>query len=305
VTLLSGVSLASAESEPADSEQQAAHMTRGVDRLLDNLTALSSVSLEADVVVVFDRSLGPDAPSMPIGEPIMGSFRFIASGEGWRKGSVLDPDKYPGMNVEVADDGEWHQYFDHASGTLSIGVSGPARATGMELPNPFLSLGQFLISPMEQEQSVEVPFAEMRARAGLFDSSSLHPDGAGSLVLDAHSEDGDPGQRSVLTPGREDDTGLIKSIERIDPQGRLLTRTRFEDWSPADDAVPGPGVALWPRLVTFHAYDPGTAEQVGSIQMRITALETGGLRVDPFDAFRLNWSLAENFWISDEEVFIR
>jgi len=303
-TLLSSATIASAATEPDGGEQAAAtRAVRAVEQALDNLATLSSVSLEADVVVVFDRSLGPDAPSMPIGEPILGSFRYIASDEGWRKRSLLDPDKYPGMNVEVADDGEWYQYFSRSSGTLAIAASGPSRTTGMELPNPLLALGQFLVSPSEQADSVEVPFAEMRTRAAAFDSAVLQRNADGSLVFQTDVEEG-LNQRFSIECVPED-PGLINVIDRFDDAGRLLTRTRFEHWAPADEASDLPGAAMWPRLVTFSAYDPATSEMAGSIQMSVSVLETGGLRIDPDEAFRLDWSLAENFWISEEEVFIR
>jgi len=264
--------------------------------LADQLINTDRYSLRADVEVVLHEKIDP---RIVIDEPIHGIYEFNCDGDKWRKRSYLDPQRYPGMNTDIAYNGEVYQYCTPEDGRVALSFGGgDERAIGVSLPNPIAALSQFMTDtevladtdqpPRVQKSRVldaDLDTLVWRSDArsstlrGAFPAAAVGTDGLNELVL----------ADSARSPVR---------IERMNGS-RLMQRTIFSDWN---DYVDQDGkVSTWPTTIMFESYHPGSGDLVGSIEMTIIEFSV----TESTKPFLINLDEMESVWVDQTERFVK
>jgi len=240
-----------------------------LETLAAQIAAFERGSIRADVEMSFFRSL-EDAT------PMRGAFEFDASGEKWRKRSVVEPGRAMSMDTEIAYDGETYQYADRTAGLLSIARGTDQRNRGMALPNPLVLMGQWLV-PRHDEDPQDVTLGMLRNAAESFDIERVRWEKREGEVFGilpgAASSFGDYDVR--ITPPREGEAAIIELM--VCDSGEAFSRTRLSDWRD----VAG---KRWPHRLDIDLVDPVKSQPVGVMRMTITSLTHD----EPGDVFSLD-----------------
>ncbi len=264
--------------------------------LADQFARLGSVSFTAHVTATMNTPI--PGSGIAVGEPIVGAFEYRATGDRWARVSLLDEEKYPGMNTVVAFDGSFYSYVMNDAGVVSVSVGGPERATGMSLPNPILELGRFC-APTTDENT-DLLLSRVRAAAVAAPTPIEITESAGATFVTTAGGI-TAGVETVLVH-EYDAAGLLRRVEqRLAETGATLMAIQCADHMTfLDDAG---RESVWPTLVTFIGYDPATGQDAGTIEMEIVGLS---LRAADAEAgtFSPDWDAA-NVWMADLGMFIR
>ncbi|RMH25682.1 MAG: hypothetical protein D6693_08585 [Planctomycetota bacterium] len=271
---------------------------RALNDLTGQFASLDAVSLGARVTVTVHEAI-PGA-GVPVGEPIEGFFEYAADGARWRRSSVLDASKFPGMNTTVAYDGSAYSYTMRDQKITSVSFAGPRRATGMSLPNPILELGRFCAPGDDLNTDLLLASVRAGARAGVTPVEIRPRDGGGATVRCAGDRiDGaqtmfdltfDAPGRVVRVERRDAATGAAMSVIECDSH----VERRGADGR----------VAQWPTRFTFLGMDPATGQAGVTIEMELVWLTTGTDAAGSV-SFSPAWSEPGRIWIDELGLFIR
>lgn len=284
-----------------------AHVTRQF-RLLDKL----SVSALVEVVQSQNRPYDPGDPA-PIGDcdgivarpafPVgttQGHYEYVASGNRYWISSQLDPAKVPGLQTQVAYDGQSFQLL-LSGGLLSIGRQDSASLLPI-VNHPLLELIQFRYPLTDDNSRFHLRLQDIRQDtdpAGFFDvpwasvseggrmlDRAIFPGGTYEGLAYVHHVYAPPGEHHL--PVR---------IDRVTNTYRV-TSAEFCDYLRVDSAS---GPVFAPLLVVLRLFDANGEEQ---IHMSYTITHIGvDEPVNP-DAFLINRELAQKIWDDEARVFL-
>ncbi len=209
-------------------------------------------------VIVHDPSEARDgvAPQTAI----TGVLSYYADGTRWRMNSFLDPERFAGMQTDIAWDGAQFQYFRRDAGVLDV-IAGPApEASGLCLPNPLFELLCYLQPVPDPEGGRQTRFTDLKAKASTAALLAAAPNTLverdrrtlSRTVFPGSMHQGRAYKHHVYS--RPDRPGVPLEIERVDDQGTVITRSRFDGWD--EYATPAGGTMLWPRSIRLEIMDP-------------------------------------------------
>ncbi len=265
-------------------------------RLAEQIANLQSISFSARVTATVNTPI--PGSGITVGEPIEGAFEYRAIGDRWARVSILDEEKYPGMNTVVAFDGSFYSYTSNNAGVVSVSVGSPERTIGMSLPNPILELGRF--TAPHNDENIDLLLTRIRAAATTPPAPISVTESAGSTFVTT-SGGLTAGVETVLMH-EYDAAGLLRRVEqRIAGSDTKLMAIECADHATfLDDAG---HASVWPRVVTFVGYDPATGQPAGTIVMEIVDLSLRAADAEA-GAFSPNWDAAR-VWMDDLGNFIR
>jgi hypothetical protein len=232
---------------------------------------------------------------------IMGEIEYWAAGDNYRINSYVDPAKYPGMDTQVAYNGERFQLLRLSASTLSYSVRDSASLLPI-LPNPLLELLQFRY-PVTDENSPyrlrlkdivkdkipdafwNVEWVSVKEKHRILERAEF-PGGTYEGQEYVHAVYAVPGSRNK--PVR---------IDRVTARGPV-TSAEFSHYFRVDTAD---GPSFWPRRVVLKAFDV-EGEQVGKISFIITSFSLGA-KIPP-ETFTISLEAAERVWDDDRAEFV-
>lgn len=243
--------------------------------LFQRVTQLESLGLTASVQF---RPIQPEHAEsccplqVQAGEVIEGSFSYMADGIMWRMDSFLDPAQYPQMNTTILYNGAHFAYQANNAGVLSIKTGAPPSVWGMMLMNPAFEIIQFLLPLNDDNEGRQPQLVEAKAAAAAALTGSVHWE---TVTFEGKSFERAefPGavyhdvaytHRLYTLPGQRD---RPRVIDRVDTEGRVITRTRFSGYE--DVIVPSGAPWAWPKSVLWQAFHPGDSSLVLEVAMTL------------------------------------
>lgn len=235
------------------------------------------------------------------GEAIFGHVGYWAADDRYRISSHVDPDRFPGMQTDIAYDGRRFQLL-RSDGTLSY--SGHDSAVILPvLPNPLLDLVQFRY-PLTDENYQFAPrlkdVRNDRPPTGFFDVPWVSVDDGGRSLERAifpggtyegrsyvHQVYALPGQRH--TPAR---------IERVTEDGVMMTSAEFTDYCQLDTPS---GPTYWPQEVVLRAFD-SQGNEVVKMSFVLSTIEVDA--EIPEEVFVISTQAAARVWDDDRREFV-
>ena len=213
----------------------------------------------------------------------------------------MDPALYPGMNTEIAFNGEVYQYFTPDDGRLAMAFTGgDRRPLGMTLPNPLAGAAQFMV-PFNATPN-DIPFPVIRNAASGFDPHvaswmqsadgesvvGVFPGGSLDLLeLEHHFSYSGEGEPVVIET-------------RVAANDAVLTRITIDEFQ----AVAAAGVThILPHVVTFDGIDPSTGQPGARLEMRIQQIVVDGFAVDG-DAFDIDLDQVSSICVDETREFL-
>jgi len=190
---------------------------------------------------------------------IMGNLRYYTDGARWRMNSFLDPAKFAGMQTDIAWDGTHFQYFRRDAGVLDV-TAGPApEASGLSLPNPIFELLCYLQPVPDPEGGRQPRLTDIKAQAstaallGSVPNTPVQRDRRtlSRTIFPGSTYQGRAYHHHVYS--RPDKPGVPLEIERVDDQGTVITRSRFDGWD--EYATPAGDAMVWPRSIRLEIMD--------------------------------------------------
>ncbi len=270
------------------------------------LRALHSLHVVADArIVIWDAALLHEAGAttgVRPGEEVVGRFETWALGPKYRISSFVDPDRLPGMEVQVAYDGERFQLL--LDGTLSTSHAGDRTWALPVLPDPLLQLVQIqhplsdatadtvlrLKDVQAEEPAVDVSWSQAIWHDAVVDGQAMW-----TTTLPGPVYEGRAYWFRVYVD--EHSGGQVRRIERFDERG-ILTRTQFDDHRPVQTRA---GRATLPHRVDLQLFSPpGTVAL--SIELTISELQVDAEL--PHDVFVIEPTLAQRIWDDDAMAFV-
>jgi hypothetical protein len=270
--------------------------------LITQFQSASSLSFSASVAQVFSSSNAPpcEAEPSPPPEPVEGQLDYLASGDNYRINSYLEPDKAPGMQTQVAWDGQKFQLL-LSNGTLSCSSRNSASLLPI-LPNPLLELLQFRYPLTDENYRFDISLKDVR--------DDRIPDEFFNVVWTRVEEGDRILERAVFPGGTYEDQTYVHQvytlpghrnmpvrIDRVTKSGRI-TSAEFSDYVRLESSQ---GPTFWPRNVVLLAFDLDGIE-AGRISYAI-----GNLAVNtehPKAAFVLDPAAATRIWDDDRGTFV-
>lgn len=255
------------------------------------------------------RLVGPERPFVPqAGVPISGRLEYRASGDRYRIASDLEPDKYPGLQSQVAYDGETFQLLlDNNFFSYSEQDKGTALPV---LPNPVLELLQFRYPLADANYGLELRLKDIWndrvpqefRKVGLRDVKNVTWTEVreGDRLLERAIFPGGTfeDQRYVLhvlvEPGRRN---MPVRIDRVSDSGQRAS-TEFSDYIRLDSAG---GPSFWPKKVVIRAFESDETE-VARVSFAISDIVLDAEY--PQAAFTLDSCSATNVWDDDRGAFV-
>jgi len=279
----------------------------GLCDLLQQFKTVASLSYSATVEIEVPDAAGRAVVSCdscfqgasPL-DPILGYFEYTASGDRYKVVSFAEPDRYPGVQTQVAFDGQRFQLL-LPNGTLSY--SAHDSNSGLPtLPDPMFQLLQFCYPLTDANTAIELRLKDVQSDTtthGECDASWV-PVQVGTHMLD----------RAVLPGGTYEGVAYVHHvyvqpsgrnrpvrIDRIADYGRLSS-TEFSDYIQVDTAR---GPTFWPLSIVFRMYDADGAELIAVF------FEIHNLTVDaefPRSTFAIDPAQASRIWDGEQRAFV-
>ena len=226
---------------------------------------------------------------------IMGHLRYYTDGTRWRMNSFLDPAKFAGMQTDIAWDGAQFQYFRRDAGVLDV-TAGPApEASGLCLPNPLFELLCHLQPVADPEGGRQARLNDVKSKAstaallGAAPSTPVERDRRtlSRTVFPGSTYQGRAYQHHVYS--RPDRPGVPLEIERVDNQGTVITRSRFDGWD--EYATPAGATMVWPRSIRLEIMDPSGRTSV-EMNFSIRSIDINDSAAVPANVFLIDPSEA-------------
>lgn len=259
-------------------------------------------SAVAEVVVVFPPE-GDEwgTPNLPAGVPVLGYMEYSAAGDHYKVNSYLDPDKCPGMQTQVAYDGEKFQLL-LSNGTLSCSAHDNAGPLPVLL-NPMLQLLQFRYPLTDQNyHQFEPRLKDVRTDATppeFFNVDWVQVQEGDRLLERAVFPGGTHEEQAYVhhvyvVPGSRN---MPVRIDRVTEHGRV-TSAEFSDYV-RRDSVGGP--SFWPQNVLLRAFDSSGAE-VGRVSYALSDIAVDVAYSQ--EAFAISPDSALRVWDDDRREFV-
>jgi hypothetical protein len=265
--------------------------------------SVSSLSFSASVTLMLNFPTPctecPNFVPEP-GQPCYGEVQYRTAGDRYKESCYLDPEKYGGMQTQVAYDGQRFQLL-RSDGTLSYSSQDAATLLPL-LPNPMLQLLQFRYPLTDENYQFEVRFKDVlhdqvpeelnRVEWTLVDDGGRQLERA---VFPGGTYEGNAYVHHVfVVPGSRN---MPVRIDRVTANGRL-TSSEFSNYQRLDAAS---GPTFWPRDVLLRTFDASGAE-VGRIGFSLSDIAVDvdyraeDFAIDPNSALRI--------WDDDQQKFL-
>lgn len=300
--LVRGVCLGAVVSLPGTASGQTP--PEGLAGLIHQYQAVSSLHFSAtgEIVMGLPCDCQIEGPEVELSAPFSGLLEYWAEGERYFIRSWAEPDKYPGVQTEVAWDGQQFQLL-LSSGTLSVS-SVNSNALLPVLPNPLLELLQFRYPVTDQSYGTELELQWKDVQ------QDVVPAGFWRVKWAPVVESGQKLERATFPGGTYEGREYVHHvfvlegarnrpvrIDRVGPEGRM-TSTEFSDYRRLDTAS---GPTFWPQKIVLRAFDHQGAP-VGFISFVLTDL---AVNVDFADeVFTIPPDRALSVWDDDQARFL-
>lgn len=269
--------------------------------VLGQFKSISSIHFAASV----DAGLVANATCCADIEPdsvIEGTFEYWAADGKYRFNSYMDPTKYPGMDCQVAYDGQYFQLLQNSESILTFSSQDNANAV-MMLPNPLLQLLQFRYPLTDANAQLRLRLKDVISDvtpAEFLNVNWVTVEEAGRVLERAEFPGGTyQGQTYVhhvlVEPGIRNKP--IR-IDRVSVDGTTLTSTQFAHYFRITTAN---GPTYWPRSVIISVSD-AQGVKVGKMSFVITNFSLDGAILQ--EAFTISTEGVQTVWDDDLEVFI-
>lgn len=289
--LLAGILVAM--SHPANGQPPPSELSE----LFAHLQSLDSVHLSATSSIWAPVLSQCVDTQQNLSAPLDGQFEYWATGDKYYLKSWAEPDKYPGIQTEVAYDGEKFQLL-RSDGTLSVSSTDSDTLLPV-LPNPLWELVRFRYPVTDQNAGAELKFNAIK--------QDDVPESFWEVDWHSVPEFGQPLERAVFPGGSfegksyvhhvyapEDEHHKPVRIDRVRPDGLLLTRTEFSNYQQVSGA-------WWPYQIVLRAFDDA-GKSVGYIAYTVTELEINPSI--PSGVFTIPPASAARVWDDDAAAFV-
>jgi len=235
------------------------------------------------------------------GRPVKGRLEYWAAGASYRVNSYLDPAQYPGMNTQIAFDGNQFQMLLPSS-SVFVHAAGDKDDAVAQLPNPLIDLLlQFRYPVTDEWIAKRIRLSDVKADQipPEFWNVTWEPVQVEGRILDraefpGGTYEGTPYVHHVYAASGEH--GEPVRVDRV-AGGNVLSSTEFAH----DYDVPSPsGMTTWPRSVDVRAYDAS-----GNLAIQASFVITE-FQLDPSidpSVFVINPTNVEHVWNADLEQF--
>ncbi|MDZ4831904.1 MAG: hypothetical protein SGJ09_17140 [Phycisphaerae bacterium] len=236
-------------------------------------------SLSVEATVEFSTI---DARSYPAvasdGYPIIGHFAYSAAGKAWSATSWLDPTRFKGMDTILTYDGVQQFTAQSGSDIMSVSEAGEPGVLGMTLPNPLIALASYARPVSDANIAEQMKLSDMRK---LTEEALDVPAAAWMPVtVDgvAHERATVPGSTvfgvsyvhvvTVLASKRSEPV----RIERVTPNGEVLTRFSFTSWQTTDGGSASLGALRLPRHIDIEEFRPSDGASLYRVTYLVSAV---------------------------------
>lgn len=275
--------------------------------LFSQFQALIGVELTASTAVLIHHA-SPDDPAelqQAKGHPVLGQVSYWAAGSRYRYVSCTDPLRLPGLNSDVAYDGEKYQLL-LSDGTLSVSpTDSPAILPGV--PNPIFEFLQFRYPVTDANYGVQIRLTDVQAdsvpesfwNVSWTNAPQTHSDAPVSCRYADFPGGVCQGQayifRVYVSPASE-----LRPcrIERVGSDGRLLSSADFsgyKTWGPASSSL------VFPQSIVLFGYLP---DQTPGVEV---VIEVNAISVNPdtqVSTFQINPTKAVRVWDDLNQTFV-
>jgi len=271
--------------------------------LFDQFQALTSIEFRASVELTVGQPLADRAETIAPQQGTQGTYRYSAAGDRYKIESFVNPNKYPGLNTQVAFDGGTFYLSLEPGKLLSYGSQDHATLLPT-LPNPLLQLVQFAYPETDDNSDLELHLKDVQNNAppaafwnvqwvaivenGIDLEYAEFPGGSYEGQDYVHRVYAVPGARNK--PFR---------IDRVTADGRKLTSCEFGNYF---DVPAGSGETFWPRTVQMTAFDQ-TGTEAGHISFVLTDLSVN--QAMPANSFAISTAVVAQVWNDDLQSFER
>ncbi len=230
-----------------------------LQELMAQFQVATSMSLGASVELIIGPPHETEACAIPVPDlslslPIGGRFEHKAADARYHTISRVDPAHMPWMQTEVGYDGIKYQLL-LSDGTLSLQPNDSASFLPI-LPNPLLQLVTFRYPLTDANTETQVRMQEIW--------NDQIPDSFWQVSWSTFMDDGFMRERAVFPGGIYEGRSYVHHviaplsrrrtpvrIDRIDDQGKLLTRAEFSDYRVSESAS---GIGYWPYRIVLKSY---------------------------------------------------
>lgn len=229
--------------------------------LFEQYRAVSSLHFVASVEVTMSATAAACCQYIPPGITIKGSMEFWAEGGNYRVNSYMEPDKYPGMDTQIAYNGEKFQMLRLSANTLSYSSQDQPGGV-MSLPNPLLELIQFRYPVTDANAHLSQRFKDV---TGDHVPPSFWNSAWTSVEEDLRMMDRVeyPGGRYegrdyvhhvFAMPGARN---LPVRIDRVTASGARITSSEFSQF---EKIAAGNLATYWPQIAVLRAFEENGKE---------------------------------------------
>jgi hypothetical protein len=284
----------------------------GLQDLFLQFQSVESIKFTATVEFRNVQPITPEcvclALNAPPGTTVTGYFEYSGQGDRYRVNSYLDPEKFEGMQTQVAYDGVRFQLL-LSDGTLSLSSQDSPTILPILL-NPLLQLLQFRYPMTDDNYQYEIRLANVLNDSPppeFFESTRGGvPGGSRTLrraTFPGGTYDGVAYEHRVYANASSLDKPIAIDRARvggaITPDGSdAITSTEFSDYVQIDTAT---APAFWPLTIVMHAYN-SDGEEVASVSYKLTELLIDEELTS--SDFLIDSGAAERVWDDDLGQFI-
>jgi hypothetical protein len=278
------------------------------DEMLQNFTEIERMVLHAGMEMVAHPPFVPggcDGCDIATSQIINADVEFYASGDQWRLNSYADPALYPGMDTQIAWDGNKFQYFIPPAGLLSISTGELPQSNGVALPILLFSTLEHFIPPDDANPTFVPRLADVRQIA----SEKSHEE----VQWTAVQVDGRAYERATYPGGVFQGTAydhvvyvrpLLPSyparIDRVNQEGQVLERMTFTGY---DRFLTGDGSLMyWPTVIKAELLKPDDGTVLAEMKFIIRVLKVNDSASLPAGIFNIDWAAAESVFLDGEKV---
>jgi len=235
------------------------------------------------------------------GQPIFGQLDHWSAADRYRVSSYVEPDRFPGMQTDVAYDGRRFQLL-RSDGTLSYSEHDSAILLPL-VPNPLLALLTFRYPLTDENYQFELRLKDVqrdRPPPGFFDVEWVSIDEGGRTLERAEFPGGTYEGRTYVhyvyaLPGHRN---APVRIERVTTDGIVMTSTEFTNYVQVD--TPN-GPTYWPLQVVLRALDSDGSDVV-KIAYQIDTIEVDA--PIPDEVLVIDPQAAARIWDDDRQEFV-
>lgn len=274
----------------------------GLADILEQFQSVSSLhfAASADATLLTSAVCCVD---IEVNTAIEGTMEYWAAGDMYRLKSYMDPAKYPGMDSQVAYDGQHFQLLLNSGSLLTFSAQDNASVV-MMLPNPLLALLQFrypltdanaqfrlrlkdVINDVTPDEFWNVNWVIVEEAGRVFERAEF-PGGTYEGQPYVHHVFVEPGTQNKLV-----------RIDRVSSEGAVLTSAEFSHYVRIDTPT---GPTFWPKSVILTTFDV-QGNPVAKMSFVITELSLNA--AIPQEIFTISTVGVQTIWDDDLQMFVQ